>query len=472
NELSKISNLVAPDLHNIGLMLPYSGIHYLLFDNANTDAFVMSSANFPGNPMIIDEGEAMKTLKFVDYYLIHNRKILNRIDDTVIRLIGSHKAFIRRSRGFVPTKIKLPFKVCPTIGVGAELNNTIAIANDTNLVISQYIGNTKHINSFKFHNQVVNHIQKLTNITPIRWGCDLHPLFNTTKFAELKKNSVKVQHHYAHIISLMVDNSLPIESNIIGIALDGMGYGDDGTLWGGEILESSYFGYKRHAHIMPQPMAGGDLASLYPSRMVYGMLYEVLDEDELKNINLLFKYGDAEKDIVLQQLKQNVNIIKTSGTGRVLDAAAAILGIANYRSYDGESAMKLESFAKNRGIHSKTQELPIKFKNGMLDTTNLLYSLYEMFKEGKKQATPSLSFAFEESLAIGIAELSIKHAKKRNIDIIGLSGGVALNEHITETIRKTIEAEEFEFIVHKNIPCGDGGISVGQAVSVGVKKLI
>ncbi len=459
-----LSEQITPDLHNIGVMIPYSGTHHLLFDNSDADVYVMTSANLPGLPMVIDNEEALSHLdKIADYYLLHNYAIKNRIDDTVIRIVNGRMAFIRRSRGFVPERIELPFSIEPAIGVGPELNTTVTIAKKNSAYISQYIGNTRHFETDQYHKQVVLNLEQLTKITPRLWGCDLHPEFNTTRFAQDigGEGTVFVQHHHAHIVSLMVDNFLPVDSRIIGIALDGSGYGENGTIWGGEVLEATYSGYERTAHLMEQPMPGGDMAATYPSRMLLGMLHDALEPKELRELPLYFKYGESERDIVLDQLEKGINLVKTSSAARVLDSAAALLWISHYRSYQGEPAMKLESVAK-KSIHNI--DLPVVCKRGVLDTTSLLYELYERIDT---HAVCDLAYSIEDALARGVAELAISSAKKRNIDVIGLSGGVAYNEHITGRISEAVKDAGFEFITHKKIPCGDGGVSLGQVMVAG-----
>lgn len=459
-----LSDHIAPDLHNIGVMLPYSGTHHLLFDNTDSDVYVMTSANLPGLPMLIDNDEAFSHLnKIADHYLLHNYAIRNRIDDSVIRFVNGRKAFIRRSRGFVPERIELPFPIESAIGVGPELNTTVTLAKDNNAYISQYIGNTSHFETILYHKQAISDLGRLTKIIPQRWGCDLHPDFNTTHLAQEEggNNTIFVQHHYAHIISVMVDNLLPEDSRIIGISLDGAGYGEDGTIWGGEVLEATYSGYERVSHLMEQPMPGGDMAAIYPSRMVLGMLHDVLEPEELRALPLYFRHGEQERDIVLQQLEKGVNLVRTSSFSRVLDSASALLGISHYRSYQGEPAMKLESAAK-KGVHDL--DLPVVCKRGVVDTTSLLYGLYERLDN---HDVCDLAYSIEDALAVGVAELAVSAAKKRNIDVIGLSGGVAYNGHITGRIGEIVKNAGFEFITHNKIPCGDGGISLGQAVVAG-----
>jgi hydrogenase maturation protein HypF len=473
SEKFNLAESVSPDLHNIGVMLPYTGTQNLLFDRVPEAVYVMTSANLPGRPMVIENKEALERLKgIVDFHLLHNRVIANRNDDTVIRIVNGRAAFIRRSRGFVPEPIELPFEVEASIGVGAEMNSTVTLAKGKLAYVSQYIGNTSHLETFRYHSEVVRHLIQLTGIEPLRWGCDLHPSFNTTRFAVDRgsESTFKVQHHYAHSLALMADNSLPIDSRILGISLDGVGYGSDGTIWGGELFEASYFGHERIGHLLPQPMPGGDLASRVPSRMVLGILFEKLGLDELKRLPLIFPKGELEFSAVLKQLERGINVIPSSSTGRVLDAAAAMLGICGTRTYDGEPAMKLESAAKKC---THMVDLPLVFRNNkitglpVLDTTELLLGVYELFG---KYSYADLAFAVEAHLAKGISELAVSLAAQRGLEIIGLSGGVAYNDHITSCVANSISEAGLEFLAHRQIPCGDGCISFGQAVAAGLGK--
>lgn len=470
----KLAESVSPDLHNIGVMLPYTGTQNLLFNLMPDSVYVMTSANLPGRPMVVENEEALEKLKgIVDFHLLHNRVIANRNDDTVIRVVNGQKAFIRRSRGFVPEPVELPFEVGAVAGVGAEMNSTVTLAKGKLAYISQYIGNTSHVETFMYHSEVFWHLVRLTGIDPLNWGCDLHPAFNTTRFAMSMggDKTVQVQHHYAHILALMADNSLPEESRVLGIALDGAGYGRDGTVWGGEFLGASYFGYERLGHLLSQPMPGGDLAVKTPSRMVLGMLSGRLGTAELEKLPLYFPRRRQEFSTVLQQLQRNINVTMSSSAGRVLDAAAALLGICRMRTYEGEPAMKLESAAK-KSINRL--DLPLVFRTEeesgapVLDTTELLLGVYEL--SGGKYSPADLAFAVEENLAKGISEIAISLAKKNGFEKVGLSGGVAYNDHITSCIAGTVKEAGFEFLTHRHVPCGDGCISFGQALAAGLRR--
>jgi hydrogenase maturation protein HypF len=365
----------------------------------------------------------------------------------------------------------LPFEIGASIGVGAEMNSTVAVAKGKLAYISQYIGNTSHVETFRYHSEVVKHLIQLTGIEPFYWGCDLHPSFNTTRFALKmgRENTLQIQHHHAHMLALMADNSLPLDAQILGIALDGVGYGSDGTVWGGELFESSYFRHERIGHLLPQPMPGGDLASKIPSRMVLGILFEKLGKEELEKLHLAFPQGDLEFSTVMTQLETGVNVIQSSSTGRVLDAASVLLGICKNRTYDGEPAMKLESAAK-KSTHFV--DLPIVIKTeknskcSVLDTTELMLGVYDLLG---KYSSDDLAFAVEENFAIGIAEIATSLAAKKGLEKIGLSGGVAYNDHITSCIAGFVKEAGFEFLSHRQLPCGDGCISFGQVLAAGLK---
>ncbi len=473
SEKFNLAESVSPDLHNIGVMLPYTGTQNLLFDLLSDAVYVMTSANLPGRPMVVENKEALERLRgIVDFHLLHNRVVANRNDDTVVRIVNGRAAFIRRSRGFVPEPIELPFEVEASVGVGAEMNSTVTAAKGKLAYISQYIGNTSHLETFKYHSEVVRHLIRLTGIEPLHWGCDLHPSFNTTRFAMKmgRENTLPVQHHYAHILALMADNSLPLDSRVLGISLDGVGYGGDGTVWGGELFESSYFGYERIGHLLPQPMPGGDLASRVPSRMVLSILFEKLGLTELEKLPLNFPQGKREFSAVMKQLERGVNVIQSSSTGRVLDAAAAMLGICVRRTYDGEPAMKLEAAAK-RSTH--TVDLPLVFRKygrsglPVLDTTELLLGVYEL---SGKYSSADLAFAVEDYLAKGVSELAVSLANQRGLELIGLSGGVAYNDHITSCVAGIVKEAGLEFLIHRQVPCGDGCISFGQALAAGLRQ--
>jgi [NiFe] hydrogenase maturation protein HypF len=486
---------VVPSLHNIGIMLPYSGTHSVLFEYLKTEAVVMTSANLPGLPMVIDNDDAFIKLSHIaDFFLFHNRLIQNRTDDTVIRFVNDEPVFLRRSRGFVPERILLPFSHAADVaGVGAEMNNTVSFSKDGQIYLSQYIGNTKHLQTAEYHAEAFSTMQTLTGIRPSFLACDLHPEFSTTKFAEAYVSSdsasrlYRIQHHHAHICSVMADNNLPLDSTVIGVALDGVGYSDDETVWGGEILKCTYTSYERLSSLLPQPMAGGDLATKFPARMVYGMLFPyiengIISEADLLSLDLYFRYGEHEKKIALSQLRSTLNVSVTTSMGRVLDAAAGLLSFCSERTYEGEPSMTLES-AAYYGL-SESPDLSyfqptfkmIYEKDGghreVLDTSALLYALYLEVQNKSVFSVNQLAVMFVHALSTGIGYSVLKQVQKTGIQIVCLSGGVANNDYIVFVLSKMMKENGLTFLTHKNLPPGDGCISHGQVASVTARLLV
>jgi hydrogenase maturation protein HypF len=466
-----LSNLISPHLHNVGVMLPYTGLHYMLFDEVDEPAFVMTSANPPNQPIIKGNEEALRTLgNAVDYFLFHNRQIAQRCDDSVARMHSEHQSFIRRSRGYAPAPITLRAKAkrCAA-GVGGELNNTACILSQNKAFISQHIGDVENIETRNFLENVTKHLIRLTNSNVEVAACDLHPKFITTKLAqELADENhwqlIQVQHHHAHIAALMVEHDV---EEIVGICCDGYGYGLDGEAWGGEILfctrESSDF--ERLAHLQKQPLVGGDLATRYPLRVAAGILRKKVDAHNwLLQNQQHFPHGEKEIEIILHQLKKGSKMIETTSCGRILDAVAAILGVCHERTYEGEPAMKLES-AAIRGKESLKLE-PI-INGNVLNTTRLLL---EVFENREKYTSADLAYSAHVYLAKGLATLAIDKAIEKGVKTVGFSGGVACNEILALIMRKVVEASGLKLLVHEVVPPGDGGLSFGQAVVAGFSE--
>jgi len=466
-----LSNLVAPGLHNVGVMLPYTGLHYMLFDRVDEPAFVMTSANPPNQPIIKDDQEALKQLgAIVDYFLFHDRQITFRCDDSVVRVHGKRTVFLRRSRGYAPAPIVLRHKSkrC-TIGLGGELNNTACVLLGDKAFVSQHVGDVENLETKNFLKESVLHLVRLTNCKTEVIACDLHPKFTTTMLArELAQENgwhlVQVQHHHAHVAALMAEHNV---HEVVGICCDGYGYGLDGEAWGGEILYCEQEpSFERLAHLQKQPLIGGDLAAYYPVRMVAGILrHEINIEKWLLTQREVLPHGEKEVEIIVNQLKSEKTIHWTSSCGRVLDAIAAVLGVCYERTYEGEPAMKLESLAAKG---KNTLNIKPLFEGKTLNTSFLVR---EIFVNKEKTARKNLARAAHEYIAEGLATLAIEQAQKKGVQHIGFSGGVACNELIASMIRRIVEDSGFRFLVHRAVPPGDGGTSLGQAVVAGFESL-
>ncbi|WP_297496982.1 carbamoyltransferase HypF [Thermococcus sp.] len=459
---------LAPGLHTIGVMLPYAGTHYILFHWSRSKIYVMTSANYPGMPMVKDNERAFEELKEVaDYLLLHNRKIFNRADDSVVRFVDGRRAVIRRSRGFVPLPIEIPFDYSG-LAVGAELMNAFGVAKNGKVYPSQYIGNTGKLEVLEFMRGAIAHFKRILRVRDFDLIiADLHPGYNTTKLAmelanEMDAELLQVQHHYAHIASVLAEENL---ESAVGIALDGVGYGTDGNVWGGEVLYLSYEDVERLAHIDYYPLPGGDLASYYPLRALMGILSRIYSIEELEGIIESccpkavesLKYGKVEFNVVLNQLAKGINTAYASSTGRVLDSLAVLLNVSHRRHYEGEPAMKLEGFA-TKGRNDLKFEIPV---DGELIRGE---ELFVQALDAIEKAPPAdIAYSAHLALARAFADIAIENAKEFGVKDVAVSGGVAYNELIVKTMRKAVEASGLRFHVTTEVPRGDNGINVGQA---------
>jgi len=467
-----LSPLVAPKLHNIGVMLPYTGLHYMLFDQVDDPAFVMTSANPPNEPIVKNNDEALRTLNgTVAYFLFHNRKIAHRCDDSVMRVHGNRPVFLRRSRGYAPAPVRLKAKAkrC-VVGLGGELNNTACVLLDNKAFISQHIGDVENVETRAFLQEAANHIYSLTNCHAETVVCDLHPKFTTTalakEMAEVDGSPlIQVQHHHAHAAALMAEHNL---EEAVSVVCDGYGYGTDGGAWGGEILfctrDSAKF--KRLGHLESQPLLGGDVASRYPIRVAAGMLAKAGVDVEpwlIQNSEYL-PFGETEANLILNQLGKGLQAVETTSLGRVLDAVAAVLGVCNERTYEGEPAMKLESAAiGNKDI----LKLKPVMRGETLETAILLRLIFE---NKAKFSTGDLAYSAHAYLANGLGSLAVEKATVLHVKNIGFSGGAACNQILAKVMRKTVEDAGLRFWVHEAVPAGDGGVSFGQAVVGGFSR--
>ncbi|MEM2582912.1 MAG: carbamoyltransferase HypF [Candidatus Thermoplasmatota archaeon] len=441
---------VSPKLHNYGVMLPYAGLHYLIFKKINYP-LIMTSANLPGKPIIKDDNEILKI--GADFILYYNRKIYQRCDDSIIKFVGNKAVFLRRSRGYVPLPVNLKHKVANVLALGAEENVTACFLKDKYAYLSQHIGDLTHYETFEFLKDSIQHFSKILKFRPDAIACDMHPSFITTRYAEELVDDIpifKIQHHHAHVAKAMAENNI---EEAIGIAIDGFGYGEDKNAWGGELIYSTIDEYKRVGHLRYYPMPGGDLATKYPLRMLCGVMGEKI-KDFVYEREKFFPYGEEEIEIIF---KQRSKAIKTSSCGRILDAISALLDICHVMSYEGEPAMKLESIARNG---EDVLEIEPVIKNGEIETKEIFLSILENIKKSKKD----LAYSAEQYLAKSFATLAMEKADEFGTRNIVIAGGCAYNEHITTEIEKIVTKGGYKFFINSLLPCGDGGISFGQAI--------
>jgi hydrogenase maturation protein HypF len=421
----------------------------------------MTSANMPGYPMITGNDQAMAKLnRDVDFFLTHNRKIVNRCDDSVLR----DGYIIRLSRGIAPKRTPVNLGKRCILGVGPELNANATLYNNGFAITSPHVGNVRNPATLEYLQETVSNLKRLLGATFEVIAHDLHPQFLSTRFAKETASDhglelVPVQHHRAHIAATTTDPC-------IGIAIDGVGYGDDGTVWGSEIFSGQVPDLKRVAHLEPVAMPGGDLATRFPERMLYGIL------PDKKILSLLGSRGwsDIELGVLEQQMVRGFNVMNTTSTGRVLDAVSALLGICRERTYDGEPAMKLESAAVGGRIEE--WELCFSTRNGceQLSSRSLMQQALlqqETSPGGNERVIRDIAASFQYNLARGIAQLALHAAEREGINRIALSGGVAYNHAIRETIRREITDHGAECVMNLDYPLGDGCVSFGQCIYAG-----
>jgi hydrogenase maturation protein HypF len=444
----KDSFKITSELDTIGVMLPYTALHYLLFDCIH-EPLLMTSCNIPGEPISIIE-------KIGNCSLTHERRIVNRCDDSVLKVISDTTFYLRRSRGYTPIPVMFPMDCQDTVAVGAELNNVICTAKKNKCYLSQYIGDTSKYETYNFLKDAVMKFIHLTRLKPQIIACDLHPGYNSTIFAnELAERYnaklIQIQHHQAHVASVAAEHNI---TDYVGIAMDGLGLGTDGTLWGGEIFSVRKESTFAHiGHLEKQPQLGGDSATIYPKKMLFGILSKILTEKELFKFRL---FNEKESKIYLKILHNNFNLQYTTSTGRILDAVSALLGFCGERTYDGRPAMMLESMATTpinfEPIFSQKQGKKI------LMTTPLFEFLLRNKEDKRKLAATAQMY-----VARGLYEIAKTALKKKNIPIV-FSGGVAYNRMISEFML------QHGVIVNRELPVGDGGICYGQAYLANVNK--
>ena len=458
-------------LHTIGVMLPYTGLHYLLFEYSTEAALVMTSANLPGLPMTKDNEEAF--FLPADYFLLHEREIQMRCDDSVVRLINGKPIFLRRSRGWVPLPIQLPRKTEKiVVSVGAEQNTSACLLRDDKAIMTQYVGTIKNLETEEYYRETLNHFLRMFRITdPEVVACDLHPQYETTAIAEElaqqypKAQIVRVQHHLAHFASVLAEQQEVI-AEALGLICDGAGYGFDGKVWGGEVFSYRNNQFQRMAHLENQPLVGGDLATKYPGRIALGILSKCLTQQQLTELTKqgsLQLRNQEEVQLVLQQLANNKGIVYTSSTGRILDALAALLDICREMTHEGEPAMLLETVAYDGNPDKYQYPLPIKEEQDLdvLLTTSLLGQVYGSLQEGALRE--DLAASAQKALAQGLVDLVLRASQKTGIKTVCCSGGVFYNNFLASFIDQELQKSGLTVYFNQQVGGGDNGLSLGQA---------
>jgi hydrogenase maturation protein HypF len=465
-----VSALIAPRNDLLGLMLPYTPIHHLLLHGKDFAALVMTSANLSDEPIAFQDDDALQRLSGIaDYFLLHDRPIHLRSDDSVIRVFQGRPLFYRRARGYAPRAIHLPFESPPLLAVGAELKNAVCLARGNQAFLSQHIGDLQNDTSCDSFRTTIHHLNGLLGISPESVACDQHPDYLSSVYAaETRLPLIPVQHHHAHLAACMAENGL--EHEVIGLVFDGTGYGNDGTIWGGEFLIGGYEGFRRAGRFSHVRLPGGDRAIREPWRMALAYLHMTMGDAAFTLEHPVTRYLSAEEKVMFSaMLQKGLNSPFTSSCGRLFDAVAALLNIRHIVSYDGQAAIELESLAET-AEDSRTLPYDVTFiKNGVhqIDFSTMFPTILQDMETSV--STAALARRFHASVAQASVETCVRIAGDSGLDRVVLSGGVFQNRLLSEMVYTGLINQGLRVFTHRLSPPNDGCIALGQAAIAGWK---
>ncbi len=491
---SSLSNLIAPGNPCIGLMLPYTPLHHLLLEDT---PLVMTSGNHSGEPIAFENDEAQQRLgSLADAFLLHNRSIQTPCDDSVFRLSKGQPVPIRRSRGYTPLAVKLPLatpasnqqQLLPTatspgavvLATGAELKNAFCLTHQGYALLSQHIGDMENLETLTAFERAQAHLCDFYHIRPQAIVCDLHPNYLTTRWAETyaQKQGIpllRVQHHHAHLASVMAEHELDGNQPVIGLCFDGTGYGTDGTIWGGEVLIADYASFKRVAYLKPVPLLGGDLAIKHPYRMALAYLWSChfpWDED----LPPVIACPPNERGVLARQLASGFQRIPTSSAGRLFDAVASLIGLRHTVTYEAQAAIELEGIASEvasnaytfhiQTVHPGTKWLPVSSDSSetvlIIDPGQVLASIISDIRVGVSSGI--IAARFHDGLVNVLVSVCQQLQALGHGSRVALSGGVFQNVRLLSTLKQRLQELGFTVFDHKLVPANDGGLALGQAV--------
>jgi hydrogenase maturation protein HypF len=453
---------VAPGLGDIGVMLAYSPVHHLLFDRLGASALVMTSANQGGSPIVFRDGDLSWIDGLADGVLTHDRPIHVSCEDSVIAIAGDGAAVpIRRSRGYAPLPVNVDTGHLGSsiLATGGDLKTTFCLmAPDGHAHMSSHLGDMADPRTQSCFESVLGHLVFLTDRRPGVIACDLHPSYATTRWAQRKGiELVRVQHHHAHAVSLLAEHRR-LGTPIIAVTYDGTGYGTDGTIWGGELLAITDTGsFTRAGHLKPFALPGGDGAVRYPARIALDLMYRAGVRWDA-GLAPVAAVGEQGIRILAQQIPRGIGCVDTTSMGRLFDAVASLLGVCNEVTYEGQAAIELEHLAR-RG---RAAPLDFSVDAGVLDPAPVISGLVDGIRAGADPA--DLAAGFHEAVISATAAAAGACARAAGIETIGLTGGVFVNRTLLDGLRKKLHSNGFEVLIHRTLPCNDGGLALGQAV--------
>jgi hydrogenase maturation protein HypF len=459
---------LSPGLSTIGVMLPYTPFHHLLFQNKKLECIVMTSANPSGLPILYRDDHLKYVENISDYILTHNRKIDFPIDDSVVQCDGENTIFVRRARGFVPEPLKTTSNVDHIIALGGNQKNTFSVGKQNNIVMSPHVGDLENEEMISSFEEQLHHYKEFIGIKEKYVAIDKHPLYASTSFAKkLNRKMISIQHHHAHHVSCMEDNGL--NEPCLGIILDGTGYGEDGNVWGFEFLYGNAKSFERLAHLEYTPLPGGERAVKEPWRNAVGMLLSYWPQDGKKLCMELFPERLKEINIIEKMIFHQMNTPMAGTCGRLFDAVSAILGICSISTYEGEAAIKLSDYMNRTKLESTGEmysfHLKTKSTNQLqLDLSPMIYQIIQ--DKFQQRSIPVIVQKFHTTLVSICIQMILKLVRNRpelNRTVV-LSGGSFQNTFLAREIQKGLQKEGFNVYTHKHVPCHDGGLSLGQII--------
>lgn len=465
-----IAPSVAPDSACFGVMLPYTPLHRLLLDDGEFIAIVLTSGNLSDEPLATDDREASQRLGAVaDAFLHHDRQILVGCDDSVVRPTDAGIIVMRRARGFAPFPVRLPRPQAPILALGAHLKNTVCITKDDYAFPSQHLGDLDDAETLRFMERSVEHMMSILRMEPEAIACDLHPDYLSSRHAERLAEDrgiplVRVQHHHAHIVSAIAERG--IAEPVVGIACDGTGLGDDGTVWGCEVMVADASAYERKGHLAEVPLPGGDRAIREPWRMAAVYLQAAFGPDFAEELQIDFCRA-LDRDawqVLAGMVETGTNAPPASSAGRLFDAVAALAGVQQACSYEGQAAIRLEACAEPT---DRAYPYDMSESDGLLvmDPLPAIRAIVDDLQRGRSAG--EISGAFHNTFVAMLAEAAGRIGRKVGLDRVALSGGTFQNAWALIGLCEALRQAGLEPVVHEHIPCNDGGLSLGQAVVAG-----
>ena len=497
----RITDTVAPYQHTLGLMLPYTPLHHLLLRDVGRP-LVMTSGNLSEEPIAKDNDEALERLSGIaDAFLFHNRDIYARYDDSVVRVSEKAKrresekasqregesanqrknvirhspfAILRRARGYAPFPVTLPFEVGQVFAAGPLLKNTFTLTRDQYAFVSQHIGDLENLETVEHYEAALATYLRLFRIEPERVVCDLHPDYLSTHLAIAFARArglpapMRVQHHRSHIAACLADNGWPLDgghgdgrgdSRVIGVALDGTGYGDDGTIWGGEWFVGDYSGLHRAVHLEPLPLPGGDAATRHPWRIAVAYLNALVAPEEFPAEVCFAGLCSGEASLIRQQIEKGLNVPQTTSMGRLFDAVSVLLGVCREISYEAQAAIELEQIAHGA---QDWRPYPFTVEGDVVRLGPLFHALLDALEHDVR--LPDIAARFHATVARMVVDVCARLRDETGLATVALSGGVFQNALLVDLTVPALEAAGFAVLQHRQVPCNDGGISLGQCV--------